>query len=288
MPEWAIIVHGGAKDIAFPEEAAHRLGCERALACGQRILESGGPAVVAAEAAVRALEDDPTFNAGYGSVLNANGEVECDAAIMDGRTLDVGGVAALQGVRNPITVATSMLRDTPILLVGDGAHAYAQSHGAELCKPGDLISPGRTDSGCDTVGCVAFDREGNLAAATSTGGLAGCPPGRVGDSPIPGCGLYAENGVGGVSLSGEGERITRVTLAAFLMQALKDAPPGAAIAAALQRLAKVGGQAGLIVIDGQGRVGWGHNSSHFAVAWADSDTPVRAFTRREETPLGLP
>lgn len=279
---WAIIVHGGAKDIPPGREEVHRQGCLQALKAGQAVLEGGGSALAAAEAAVRALEDDPTFNAGVGSVLNADGKVECDAAIMDGSTLAVGGVAAVRTLRHPISVAAAMLPEKSVLLVGDGAEAFAREHEAEFCAPEDLVVDSAEDPGCDTVGCVALDIRGDIAAATSTGGLAGCHPGRVGDSPLPGCGLYADNLVGGVSLSGEGESLIRTTLAARLMHGLEKLPPDDAIAEALGHLARVGGEAGLIVIDKQGRIGWGHSSAQFAVAHASADQPARAFVNRIE------
>jgi beta-aspartyl-peptidase (threonine type) len=279
---WAIIVHGGAKAIPPHLEQVHRQGCLRALQAGQAILEAGGGAVDAVETAVRALEDDPAFNAGYGAVLNAKGEIELDAAIMDGATLDVGGVAAARILRHPISVAAAMLPEKPVLLAGDGAERFARDRGAEICAPGDLVVARPGDPGCDTVGCVALDRHGNVAAGTSTGGLTGCHPGRVGDSPLPGCGLYADNAVGGVSLSGDGESLIRTTLAAHVMHSLEAMPPGPAIEAALTRLARVGGEGGLIVIDADGRIGWGHNSRQFAVAHASARQPAQAFVNRAQ------
>lgn len=279
---WALIVHGGAKAIAPAAWARHRQGCLAAAEAGAAVLAAGGDAVSAVETAVRALEDDPTFNAGRGSVRNAAGEVECDAAIMDGASLAVGGVAAVRTLRHPISVARVMLPERPVLLVGEGAEAFARTHGQELCAPEDLLVEQVSGEGCDTVGCVALDLAGNLAAGTSTGGLAGCAVGRVGDSPLPGCGLYADNAVGAVSLSGEGESLIRITLASRLIQALEGQALDAAIETALAALARVGGEAGLIVIDRQGRIGWGHNSAQFAVAHAASDRPARAFVARDE------
>lgn len=287
LPEargWAVIVHGGAKDIAPPLQARHRQGCLRAVEAAAAVLDAGSAAVAAVEAAVRSLEDDPTFNAGHGSVLNADGQVECDAAIMDGADLAVGGVAAVRTLRHPISVARRMLPERPVLLVGEGAERFARAHGAEICAPEDLVGAARDDAGCDTVGCVALDRDGNIAAGTSTGGLRGCAVGRVGDSPIPGGGLYADNLVGGVSLSGDGESILRVTLAARLIWTLEAEPPDAAIRQALAALGRVGGEAGLIVIDRRGRIGWGHNSAQFAVAHASHERPPRAFVHRSEDP----
>ncbi len=270
---WALIVHGGAKEIAPEREEANRRGCLEALAAGQVILEQGGSAVEAVEAAIRILESDPTFNAGYGSDLNADGEVEMDAALMDGSNLAIGAVAALQGVHHPISVAHRMLGEPPTLLVGEGARRFAAAQRVELCEPGALIParPNGSDEKThdhDTVGCVALDSSGRIAAGTSTGGLDETLPGRVGDSPLPGCGFYADDQVGGVAFSGDGECIARTLLAARVMQALEGGqPPQAAAEASLTHLARVGGEAGGIVLDRVGRVGWAHNSSHFAVAW---------------------
>lgn len=284
--DWALIVHGGAKTIAAHLHERHRQGCLRAVEAGAAVLAANGSAVAAAEAAVRVLEDDPTFNAGRGSVPNAAGEVECDAAIMDGESLAVGGVAAVKTLRHPISVARRMLGERPVLLVGQGAEAFARELGCEVCAQEDLVVRSDADPGCDTVGCVALDSAGNIAAATSTGGLRGCAVGRVGDSPIPGCGLYADNAVGGVSLSGEGESIIRVTLAARLIQALERDPPDVAIDRSLALMGRVGGEAGLIVIDRQGRIGWGHNSDHFAVAHVSRGRQAKAFVRRTEDQEG--
>ncbi|MBO9560337.1 MAG: isoaspartyl peptidase/L-asparaginase [Caulobacter sp.] len=281
-PDWAVIVHGGARTIPEPLRERHRQGCLEAVAAAATLLAAGRSAVAAVESAVRVLEADPTFNAGRGSVPNAAGEVECDAAIMDGRDLAVGAVAAVRTLRHPISVARLLLYERPVLLVAEGAEAFARAHGAEICDPDHLRNTETQHAGCDTVGCVAIDARGNIAAGTSTGGLSGCAVGRVGDSPLPGCGLYADDAVGGVSLSGEGESLIRTTLAARLIQALEHDAPQAAIAGALGRLERVGGEAGLIVIDRHGRIGWDHTSDHFAVARASAAEPARAFIHRDE------
>lgn len=281
MAEWTIAVHGGAKEIPEDQMAAHLLGCERALLAGQSVLESGGAAVEAVEAAIRVLESDATFNAGYGSEVNADGEVECDAAVMDGESLDVGAVGAIMGVRHPVSVAAAMLREEPTLLVGAGAARFARDSGAELCDPAELMVE-REEHSSDTVGCVAMDSTGALAAGTSTGGLHGSPPGRVGDSPLPGCGLFAENGVGAVALSGDGESITRVALGGRVMHELRAGDAHHSVDVAIHRLSDVDGEAGLIVIDSNGRIDWNHNSRDFVVAHATSTRPVKSFIRREE------
>jgi L-asparaginase / beta-aspartyl-peptidase len=285
---WSLIVHGGAKEIPAEQGEANRRGCRDAIAAGRAILERAGSAIQAVEAAIRVLEANPTFNAGFGSDQNADGVVEMDAALMDGTTLDVGAVAAIKGVRHPVSVARRMLNEPPTLLVGDGAWRFAVEHGAELCEPGELIAscagaPARP--GHDTVGCVALDRSGKMASGTSTGGLNGTLPGRVGDSPLPGCGFYADDQVGAVAVSGDGENIARVLLAARVMQSLEvGLDPDQSVRRSFANLARVDGEAGAIALDPHGRIGWGHNSAHFAVAWVTEgmNTPCVRLHRDEE------
>ena len=280
---WSIIVHGGARTIPQEAQAANRAGCLAAVGAGAAVLEAGGSAVDAVVAAVRILEDDPTFNAGTGSVCNRDGEVELDAAVMDGETLHVGAIAAMRGFANPVEVARSLLRDDAVLLVGAGADAFAQSTGAARST---AVSRGVTPAaaaGCDTVGCVAYDRHGAHAAALSTGGLAGVRPGRVGDTPVPGAGFYAEAAVGAVAFSGDGEAILRLSLAARLMQILPRHGAARAAAMAVGQMARVGGEAGCIVLDPVGNPGFAHNSDHFAVACARDGEPPRAFLHQDET-----
>ena len=266
---WAVAVHGGAKTISPDQEEANRAGCLAALSSARAILDAGGSSLDAVEAAIRVLELDPTFNAGVGSVRDADGRVTMDAAIMDGSTLDVGAVAAITGVRNPISVARLMLRDAPILLVGDGATRFAVARGAELSDR--QADP--SESGHDTVGCVALDADGRLAAGTSTGGLDGTLPGRVGDSPLPGCGFYADDSLGAVALSGDGENIARMTIASRIMRELEGSEVQDAAERGIAALQRIGGEAGAITVSRDGEVGWAHNSSHFAVAWATSGEP---------------
>jgi beta-aspartyl-peptidase (threonine type) len=280
---WTLILHGGAKQIERAKEAANRRGCLEAIAAGCMTLSQGGSALAAVETVVRVLEDDPVFNAGIGSVANAAGDLEMDAALMDGQTLDVGGVAALRGVRYPITVARMLLREQPTLLVAEGARQFALDHGAELMEPEAMLAPEELSKRDDTVGCVALDADGNLAAGVSTGGLPGCAPGRVGDTPLPGCGFYADNALGAVALSGDGESIARLTLGAQIMHGLKTLPPEAAAELALASLNRVGGEAGAIVLDRRGTWGWAHASPHFAVAYASSEQrQPRVYLKKSE------
>jgi beta-aspartyl-peptidase (threonine type) len=237
----ALIVHGGAWDI--PDEAvdACNSGCQRALAAGWSILSGGGSALDAVEAAIVVLEDDPIFDAGYGSHLNLDGRVECDAIVMDGATLRAGSVAALQHIRNPIRLARKVLEHCPhMMLVGEGAERYATSQSIPLCDPQELIAETewqawqlcRKDKHAaahhrgheqGTVGAVAIDSRGALFAATSTGGTCCKLPGRVGDSPIIGCGCYADSEAGGVSSTGYGEGIMKIVMAKTAVDYLRNA-----------------------------------------------------------------
>ncbi len=280
MSRWALVLHGGQREIPPEEREATRTGCAAALAVGAAVLRRGGSALEAVEAVLRVLEDDPVFNAGRGSARNADGEVEMDAAMMDGATLDVGAVAAIRGVRHPVSVARRMLRAEPVLLVAEGARRFAERQGAELAAP---AAPAGGTPRQDTVGCVALDIEGHLAAATSTGGLDGSHAGRVGDSPMPGCGLYAEDAVGAVAFSGTGEHIARAMLAARVMTALEaGTPPEAAMQAAIRRVEALGGEAGGIVLDRAGRIGWTHNGQNFAVGLATPEAPPRVHLSKDE------
>lgn len=283
----AIIVHGGASTIPAGEEEAYRAGCLRALEAGWTVLERGGAALDAVEAAVRVLEDDPTFNAGRGGAMNAAGEVELCAGLMEGAELKFGAITMAQGVPHPISVARALLeRHGTRLLAGRGAERFADEVGAERCPPADLITDKQrqaweeqmeqapTAAGShDTVGCVALDAEGRIVAATSTGGEVGLPVGRVGDSPLPGCGFYAEQALGGCSSTGNGEQLMQVVLAKTVVELLSAGlSADEAAQAAIDTLgARVQGEGGCIVVDRQGQVGWAHNSSHMACAFRTTE-----------------
>jgi len=243
-PSPTLIVHGGAYDIPTEAHAAHVAGCRRAAEAGWAVLQRGGPALEAVEVAVCAMEDDPTFDAGRGSFLNAAAEIELDAMIMDGRALSFGAVAAVRQVGHPVTLARLVMAESEhAMLVGPGAELFARAHGLPTCPTEELLTgrelerwriaqaggdphawepfgiepdphptapPGAIPS--DTVGAVALDTGGDLAAATSTGGTFNKLPGRVGDSPLVGCGAYADNRSGAVSATGEGEALMQVVI----------------------------------------------------------------------------
>jgi beta-aspartyl-peptidase (threonine type) len=281
----AIVVHGGAgpRPAQGPEADAAREGCARAAALGHALLARGGSALDAVQAVVRALEDDERFNAGRGACLTREGTVELDAGIMSGEGLRLGAVAAVTGVRNPIDLARRVLDEGEhALLVGPGAVAFARETGVALCAPDfhvtadaraalarELARRGATGraAGGGTVGAVAVDAAGHVAAATSTGGMIGKRPGRVGDSPLPGAGTYADDEAGAASATGHGERIIQVALTKTAIELLRGGLPARdAAARALAALDRVQGGAGLIVVDRQGGVGVAFNTA--SMAWA--------------------
>ncbi|BAY31089.1 peptidase T2 asparaginase 2 [Nostoc carneum NIES-2107] len=286
-----IIVHGGAKTISDDKVAANNAGCTAAAAAGWAVLISGGSAAEAVEAAIRVLEADQTFNASLGATLNSDGEVELDAAIMEG-SLSWGAVAAVQGVRHPISIARKIMDDKPRLLVARGAERFAIDCGAEMCKKEDLIAEEqwqqwkedqKVSDRPNTVGCVALDTDGILAAGTSTGGITHQQQGRVGDTAVVGSGLYADNKLGACSTTGDGESIIPVVLAKTAIDFLTgDRHPDEAAQMAIEALkSKVKGEAGCILLDRQGRIGWAYNSSHMACAYmTQGQDKVAFFTKK--------
>ncbi|HET6365982.1 MAG TPA: isoaspartyl peptidase/L-asparaginase [Pseudomonadales bacterium] len=270
-----LIVHGGAG--ADPHDGREELreGVAEAVRAGWDRLVAGGSSLDAVEAAVRALEDHPRFNAGRGSVLTSAETVEMDASIMEGDGLTNGAVACVTGLRHPITLARKILEaGRHSFFVGEGALAQAQALGVPLCDPAELVTARQKERlrtvQAGTVGAVALDRAGVVAAATSTGGTSGKAPGRVGDSPLIGCGTYAESTLGGVSCTGDGEAIIRVVLARRTLDILKSVDdPMLACRVAMDVLTEEGrGGGGLICVDWKGRLGWAHSTPLMPVGWA--------------------
>jgi beta-aspartyl-peptidase (threonine type) len=292
----SIIVHGGAWDIPDDMVSANREGVQQALVAGWALLRQGGSAVDAVETAIALMEDDETFDAGRGSFMNAAGEVELDASIMDGKTFRAGAVAAVQNVSNPISLARKIMDESEhVMLVGMGATRFAREHGVRTCGPDDLITSRALDlwrnaqrsrnfSTRDsfrrkkvplgTVGAVALDRNGNLASGTSTGGTLNKYPGRVGDSPIVGCGTYADNEVGAVSTTGWGESMIQVVMAKTVVDFI-DRYGGDAQRAARDAIRllerKAHGYGGLIAISNDGKTGISYNTPRMARAWMNSE-----------------
>jgi len=297
-----LLVHGGAWAIPDTDKEAHQAGVRRALEAGWTVLQGGGLALDAVVAAVTVMEDDPTFDAGRGSFLTSDGRVQLDALLMDGGRMKAGGVACVERLRNPIRAARLVLEESPhVYFVGSGAEAFAASHGMPLIDNAELVldrerqrlaqaqeraAQGIADdtfSGhlCDdkspetaftldshdTVGAVALDSAGNLAAGTSTGGTLNKTPGRVGDSSLIGCGCYADNMSAAVSLTGWGEPIMKLVLGKWATDrvAAGTAPEMAAREAISYLFNRLGGHGGIILLGPDGRFGLAHNTP--AMAW---------------------
>ncbi len=285
----SLVIHGGAWNIPQSLLDAHRNGCAAAVAAGWKVLAGGGSAVDAVEQAIRVMEADGTFDAGRGSHLNADGRVELDASIMDGRSFRCGAVAAVRKVPHPISLARKIMEESEhILLVGEGAERFAAGAGIALCSEADLVMDREralwktvaadplyrskeafSRQAGDTVGAVAVDREGAICVGTSTGGTLNKYPGRVGDSPLIGCGSYAENGVGGVSTTGWGEGMIKTVLAKTIVDHLArnggDPQEAADYGINLLRT-KVDGRGGVIVLNHEGSVGVSFSTPRMAYA----------------------
>lgn len=289
-PRWSLVIHGGAgvleRDRMTPDrEAAARAGLDRALAAGEAILAKGGSALDAVEAAVRILEDDPAFNAGRGAVFTYEGTNELDASIMDGRTRAAGAVAGVTGTKNPISLARRVMEDSPhVFLAGDGADTFSREKGLEQVDPEWFATPERREQldrmkaretaggGADwfdvdmkygTVGAVARDASGHVAAATSTGGVTGKRWGRVGDSPIVGAGTYADDRACAVSATGAGEFFIRAGVAHEICARVRLGGESlqAASDAVMAEVKALGGTGGVIVTGPGGETVWSYNTS---------------------------
>lgn len=285
MAKPAILVHGGAGRIHEDDRAeAAAEGCLLAARAGHAILAAGGSALDAVEAAAIVLEDDPLFNAGIGSSLNVDGIVEHDAMIMEGAGLRAGGICALPGFQNPIRIARRVMERSPhVLLAADGAALFARAEGIEPVPPSTLVTeralerwrrekkagwPRRPG----TIGAVAIDTGGHVAAATSTGGISGKLAGRVGDTPLPGCGTYADDLGGAASATGYGEEIMRVVMAKHAVDRMAEGMAAdEAAASAVEALERVSGEGGIVVVDRSGRVGFAFNTERMSRAFVDGD-----------------
>jgi len=273
-----ILVHGGAGNDFDDRLDAFREGVTRAGQAGWQVLANGGSAIDAVEAAVRVMEDDPNFDAGHGSFLNANDEVEMDAMVMEGTRLGYGAVAGIQRVSNPVSVARMVMEHTPhSLVVGAGAEQFARQMGVPICPMEELVAGSsslllrpedrvfRAGKTGDTVGAIALDRSGALAVAVSTGGTGGKMPGRVGDSPIIGCGGYADDEIGGAAATGHGEALMKVVFSKTACDLLGGGMrPQRAAEEALHLLERKTGksQAGIVLIDRNGETGSAFNTHH--------------------------
>jgi beta-aspartyl-peptidase (threonine type) len=283
-----LVVHGGAWDIPTDQITANTRGVSRAARVGFDLLHQGAAALDAVEAAVTVLEDDETFDAGRGSFLTADGRVQLDALMMDGATLRAGAVACVERLRNPIQAARLVLERSPhVYFVGAGAEEFARQHGLPLVDNHELVTDrererlqaaqARAKAGIedqtftgdqhDTVGAVALDLAGNLAAATSTGGTLNKTPGRVGDSSVIGSGGYADNRSAAASLTGWGEPIMKLVLAKWAVDRVPLLGPEQAAEDAIAYLySRLQGHGGMILLGPDGRYGIAHNTPR--MAWA--------------------
>ena len=301
----AIIVHGGAGNVAPEHVESAQSGCKEAALIGWRILQAGGSALDAVEAAVRSLEDNPIYNAGTGASLTRDGTIELDAGIMEGHKLRVGAVAAVELIKNPISLARRVMASPHVLLVGKGAQEFAQEQGIPLCKFEDLLTERQHRTWLEnraqaddvsgrepryhrrevgslrareekhgTVGAVAIDMSDTLAAATSTGGIHNKYPGRVGDSPLVGCGFYADENTA-VSCTGYGEDFIRLLIAkrAADFVGRGETAREAAEAAIAMLNARATGLGGLIVVDRKGNTGFAWNSQSMSHAYMVEGMP---------------
>ena len=297
-----LVVHGGAWAIPNDMVEAHLQGVRKAAAAGWRALEGGGSALDAVEAAVVFMEDDETFDAGRGSFLNRDGKVQLDAFIMDGATLRGGGVGCVERLRNPVRAARKILSDsTHVYFVAEGAERFAAEHGIALCRNEDLIIPREVERlreyqaqdsthgndlfapeiSHDTVGAVALDGDGNIAASTSTGGTLNKDPGRLGDSSLIGCGCYADNLSAAVSTTGWGEPIMKLVLAKWAADRVESGslPEWIAKEAMNYLKQRLNGHGGIILLDAQGQFGIAHNTPRMAWALQSAQKQEAGITR---------
>ncbi|HEY6662391.1 MAG TPA: isoaspartyl peptidase/L-asparaginase [Sphingomicrobium sp.] len=302
--DWRLVIHGGAgamrpKNGDPDHEERAREGLRSALEAGAALLQRGGAALDAVEASVRVLEDDPCFNAGRGSALTDRGSVELDAAIMDGRNRRAGAVAGLQTTRAPVTLARRLMEQGPhVFLTGRGADRFAQDAGLEQVDPSwfvtqerrrqldELLAHGGFDADVKygTVGAVALDGDGHVAAATSTGGLTAKRWGRIGDSPLIGAGTYADDRSAAVSATGSGEYFIRAVAAHQLAERIRLA--GATLREALDGvladIRELGGTGGLIAVAPTGEGAWGFTTPAMYRGIADAGSRKVAIYAEEE------
>lgn len=281
-----VVVHGGAGHIPKERAELSTIGVKEAARTGYAILQKGGSAMDAVVEAVALMENNPRFNAGLGSVLNVKGEVEMDAMVMDGRNLDSGAVSAVRRIANPVQLARLVMEKTKHLcLTAEGASKFARSMGVPEVPEESLITdyakmrwkknlqPDANPVECQmgkmgTVGAVAVDKDGNIACATSTGGMINKMEGRVGDTPCVGCGGYADNNIGAVSPTGHGEAIMKVTLSRLILFHMEQGktPEEASDLALTYMKERVDGLGGVVVVDPKGT--WAARFSSFQMSWA--------------------
>lgn len=310
----ALVIHGGAgtirKENMSPEkEKAYHSALKQALDTGYAVLAGGGSSVDAVIAAVALMEDSPLFNAGKGAVFTYSGKNELDASIMDGSNLKAGAVAGVTTIKNPIKAAYAVMTQSPhVMLAGRGAEKFAEEQGLEIVEPGYFVDSARyqqflkrrgaggtegavlqgdqdTEKKFGTVGAVALDQHGNIAAATSTGGMSDKKYGRVGDSPIIGAGTYANNNTCGVSSTGWGEYFIRLAVAhdiSAMMEYGGRSLQDAADSVIMKKLPRLGGDGGIIALDGEGNISMTFNTDGMYRGYIKAEGQAKTFLYRDE------
>lgn len=297
--EWAIVIHGGAGSMSVesltPElDKEYRVALEKALGIGKKILSEGGSSLDAVENTVRYMEDNPLFNAGKGAVFTHEGRNELDAAIMDGSNLAAGSVAGVTDIKNPITAARTVMEKSPhVMLAGAGASQFAKEQGLEIVSPSYFYTDRKFNELQEvlkkdkngTVGCCALDKNGNLAAATSTGGMTDKRYNRIGDAPIIGAGTYANNNTCAVSATGHGEFFIRWTVAHDISALIEYKGMTLKEASELvvnKKLVMAGGSGGVICVDKYGNISMPFNSKGMFRGFATADGKQGVFIYKEE------
>lgn len=297
--EWAIVIHGGAGGITrenlTPElDKEYRAALTVAVNTGKKILADGGSALDAVEQTIRTMEDNPLFNAGKGAVFTHEGRNELDAAIMDGSNLAAGAVAGVTDIKNPISAARKVMTNSPhVMLAGAGASQFAREQGLEIVPPSYFYTEKRYNELQEilkkekngTVGCCALDKNGNLAAGTSTGGMANKRYNRIGDSPIIGAGTYANNNTCAVSGTGHGEYFIRWTVAHDISALMEYKGLTLTEASGLvinEKLVKAGGSGGVICVDKSGNISMPFNSDGMFRGFATADGKEGIFIYKDE------
>lgn len=297
--EWAIVIHGGAgamaKDKMTPDlDKQYRDALADALNTGRKILEEGGSALDAVEKTINRMEDNPLFNAGKGAVFTHDGKNELDAAIMDGSNLAAGSVVCVTDIKNPISAARKVMTNSPhVMLSGAGASQFAKEQGLEIVPPSYFYTERRfkelqeilKKEKMGTVGCCALDKNGNLAAGTSTGGMSNKKYNRIGDAPIIGAGTYANNFTCAISATGHGEFFIRWTVAhdiSALIEYKGLSLKEASDLVVMDKLVKVGGSGGVICVDKLGNVSMPFNSEGMFRGFATADGKGGVFIYKDE------
>jgi beta-aspartyl-peptidase (threonine type) len=297
--EWAIVIHGGAGVITrgmmtSEMDSAYRAALTEALNTGRKVLSEGGTALDAVEKTINMMENNPLFNAGKGAVFTHEGRNEMDASIMDGSNLNAGAVACVTDIKNPITAARYVMTNSPhVLLSGAGASEFAKEQGLEIVPPSYFYTEKRyndlrrmlKNDKHGTVGCCALDKNGNLAAGTSTGGMTNKRYNRIGDSPIIGAGTYANNNTCAVSCTGHGEYFIRWTVAhdiSALMEYKGMSVKDASDLVVNDKLVKAGGSGGVICLDRSGNIAMPFNSEGMFRGFATADGKEGVFVYKDE------